>query len=499
MSAELLSTDAHEPSLLAAAEARLDAMLAGSAYQDYVYGYPHKTAYRPLTPPRPLADVWRCADQPVTAGVPAALAAAKSGRDARGPKAASPLEASRPDGLALYLHLPFCEMRCGFCNLFTATDPQRELVTPYLAALRRHAEAVAGAIGPRSLARLEIGGGTPTFLTASELDGLFDLVTAVLGAAPHAMPASVEASPMTAAPDRLAVLRDRGINRVSLGVQSFDEEELKACGRAREAAAAGRALDNIRTAGFATLNIDLIYGGEFQTMESWVRSVTRALEWEPEELFLYPLYVRPLTGLAGRARVESALGLACYRAARDMLLDAGYDQLSMRTFRRRSAPSRGMPSEDGREQGAPAGPDTAMLGLGCGARSYAPSLHYCTEYAVGRSGVLAILQDYIGRPRNAFAAASYGIAIDASERRRRFMLLSLMQCAGIDRNAYARRFGGDAADDFPELAALAQRGLATLDACAIALTPSGLEWSDVIGPWLYSASMRRRMESYAWR
>jgi oxygen-independent coproporphyrinogen-3 oxidase len=503
MRTELRSIDAHEPSTVAALEARLDAMLAGSPYQDYVYGYPHKTAYRPLTPHRLLAEAWRGTEH---------------------------------DALALYLHLPFCEMRCGFCNLFTATDPQRDLVAPYLAALRRQAEAVAGAIGARRFVRLEFGGGTPTFLQATELDGLFDLVTEVLGAAPHGMPVSVEASPMTATPDRLAVLASRGVDRLSLGVQSFDEDELKACGRAREAAAAERALDSIRAAGFATLNVDLIYGGEFQTLESWMRSVQRALAWAPEEIFLYPLYVRPLTGLAGRARVESALGLACYRAARDMLQDAGYDQLSMRMFRRRGAPSPDMPhgnviaghsaSKDARKRAndpaihpgmdpriKPAGDERAdvrrqligngedigMVGLGCGARSYAPSLHYCTEYAVGRSGVLAILQDYIEKPSAAFAAADYGIAIEASERRRRFLLLSLMQCSGVDPCAYAGRFGGDIVDDFPELTALARRGLATIDAGTIVLTPPGLERSDVIGPWLYSAGMRRRMESYMWR
>jgi oxygen-independent coproporphyrinogen III oxidase len=465
MLAETSEADARETADLPALEARLDAMLAGSPYQDYAYGYPHKTAYRPLTPPRPLAEVWR-------------------GND---------------DGeLSLYLHMPFCEMRCGFCNLFTAADPHRELVAPYLAALRRQAEAVAGALGPRRFADLAIGGGTPTFLSAAELDSLFDLITEVLGAAPHGIPVSVEASPMTVTPDRLAVLAARGVDRLSLGVQSFDDAELKTYGRAREAAATERALDNIRAAGFATLNIDLIYGGQFQTIESWMWSVRRALTWAPEEIFLYPLYVRPLTGLAGRARVENDLGLACYRAARDALLAAGYDQFSMRMFRRQGAPSRRTQSEDGADQGV-TGVD--MLGLGCGARSYASasSLHYCTEYAVGRPGVLAILQDYVARPHAAFAAADYGVVVDECEQRRRFVLLSLMQHTGVDRSAYARRFGGDAVGDFPELAALVRRGLATLDVSAIVLTQSGLERSDIIGPWLYSADMRRRMESYAWR
>jgi oxygen-independent coproporphyrinogen-3 oxidase len=470
MRAEIRAADAREPRDLAVLEARLDAMLAGSPWQDYAYGYPHKTAYRPLTPPRPLADVWSGADD----GEP-----------------------------ALYLHLPFCEMRCGFCNLFTAADPHRDRIAPYLAALRRQAEAAAGALGPRRFVRIAIGGGTPTFLSAAELDDLFDIITGVLGAAPHDIPVSVEASPMTATPDRLAVLAGRGVDRLSLGVQSFDEAELKTWGRAREAAAAEQALDNVRAAGFATLNVDLIYGGQHQTLGSFMRSVRRALVWAPEEIFLYPLYVRPLTGLArtGNAPVENApagddLGLACYRGARDALMAAGYDQISMRMFRRQGAPSRRTQSEDGEEQGA-AGRGT--LGLGCGARSYAPSLHYCTEYAVGRSGVLAILEDYLVRPRAAFAAADYGIVLDEQEQQRRFVLLSLMQRAGVNRGAYARRFGGDAADDFPELMVLVRRGLATCDSAAIALTPAGLERSDVVGPWLYSAGMRRRMAGYAWR
>src|SRR5262249_21902713 len=82
----------------------------------------------------------------------------------------------------------------------------------------------------------------------------------------------------------------------------------------------------------ATLNIDLIYGAEFQTVESWMRSVRRALAWEPEEIYLYPLFVRPLTGLAGRSRVASELALACYRAAREALLTAGVCPLSLRAL-----------------------------------------------------------------------------------------------------------------------------------------------------------------------
>ena len=198
-----------------------------------------------------------------------------------------------------------------------------------------------------------------------------------------------------------------------------------------------------------------------------------------------------MTGLAGRSEARDEFRLACYRAAREQLFAAGYDQLSLRLFSKQDARSRNRRQSCAREDGT--------VGLGCGARSYTQPLHYSTEYAVGRSGILEILKDYIARPRTAFETVDYGIAVDEHEQRRRFLLLSLMSCAGLDRKAYTKRFGGDAIDDFPELMALARRGLATLGERAIVLTPDGLERSDAIGPWLYSTEVRQRMESYAWR
>ncbi len=132
--------------------------------------------------------------------------------------------------LFLYLHLPFCEMRCGFCNLFTTVNPQAGLVTAYLDALERQASAVDAALGPRQWARLALGGGTPTFLAPAELHRVFDLAER-LGAPLGSVPVSAETSPQTADGPRLAALRARGVTRVSMGVQSFIEAEARAAGR----------------------------------------------------------------------------------------------------------------------------------------------------------------------------------------------------------------------------------------------------------------------------
>lgn len=166
------------------------------------------------------------------------------------------------------------------------------------------------------------------------------------------------------------------------------------------------------------MNIDLIYGGCGQTVESWLRSVVQAACQRPEEIFLYPLYVRPLTGLDKNGWTWDEQRLALYRAGRDALLSRGYEQCSMRMFRLRRASGGGR--EDRRQQ-------DGMVGLGAGARSYTAGLHYSTEYAVGRGSVLGVIDDYVGQTGDSFAHAHYGIGLDQHERKRRYLIQSLLQ------------------------------------------------------------------------
>lgn len=426
-----------------------------SPYQGYLYAYPHKTAYRRLEPRPLLRDVW--ADEP-------------------------------QNSLFGYVHLPFCEMRCGFCNLFTRANPPDEQVTAYLAQLRRQAAAIRDSLRPEaSFSRLAIGGGTPTYLTAAELEELFGIVTGVFGAAP--VPLAVETSPATATPDRLAVLAAHGTTRISIGVQSFLDAEARAAGRPQRLDEVMAALQAIRDARIPVLNVDLIYGIDGQTAETWQHSLDEALRWRPEELYLYPLYVRPLTGLGRRAHARADWDrqrLDLYRQAVDVLTAAGYVRHSMRQFRRADAP-------------VPDGPDyccqdDGMVGLGCGARSYTTTLHYSFDYAVAVPEVRAVLTDYLARPSDDLRYAEFGFHLDEVEQRRRWLLKSLLRAEGVDAGAYRDRFGTGHTGDFPQLSELVDRGW--LDAARTVLTPAGLDHSDAIGPWLVSGEVREAMGTY---
>jgi oxygen-independent coproporphyrinogen-3 oxidase len=140
-----------------------------------------------------------------------------------------------------------------------------------------------------------------------------------------------------------------------------------------------------------------------------------------------------------------------------------------------------------------------MIGLGCGARSYTRRLHYATEYAVGRPGVRAILDDYVTRPDSTFEVADYGCRLNGEEERRRYVIKSLLRCEGLSSRAYRRRFESDPWEDLPELHELERLGLAEARTDRLCLTESGLERSDAVGPWLYSHASRARMEAFELR
>lgn len=432
--------------------------LAGSPYQGYSYSYPHKTAYRPFDRPVPLSDLW-----------------------AR----------ERRESLFLYLHVPFCEMRCGFCNLFTRARPEGSLVDRYLAALERQARRVRAALGEARFARLALGGGTPTYLEPQGLEAVLDTAEHALGAELGRIPASVEVSPGTVTAEKLALLAGRGTSRVSIGIETFVEAEARAVNRPQETAAVERALRLIRESGIPTLNVDLIYGLPGQTVASWLGSLRAALRHAPEEVYIYPLYVRPQTTLDRAGAAWDDLRLDCYREARALLAAEGYSQVSMRMFRASHAPPETGPPYRCQEDG--------MVGLGCGARSYATELHHSSEYAVRARGVREIIEDFASRPDEAFGLADYGHRLAPDDLRRRFVIQSLLSGEGLAPAGYAARFGSDVWTDLPQLEELVETGLATRTAERLALNDRGLERSDTIGPWLYSERVRTLMEGYRWR
>ncbi|WP_445637608.1 Oxygen-independent coproporphyrinogen-III oxidase 1 [Nostoc sp. DSM 114161] len=457
----------------------LKSKIAQSPYQAYVYSYPHKTAYRPFNPPIYLPELWTQQDR---------------------------------QALFLYIHIPFCEMRCGFCNLFTTVSHNEDFISQYVRTLQRQAQRMKAVLGDASFARFAIGGGTPTQLPIGHLETVLDIAENTMGAKLQEIPISVEVSPETATEEKLKLLRSHSVNRVSIGVQSFIESEVLATQRRQSNTQVEAALTRIKEAGFPTLNIDLIYGLPGQTVDTWLQSIHSALRFQPEEIYLYPLYVRPLTGLGRTDKEWDDIRLACYREGRSLLLSEGYTQVSMRMFRQGGQGGQGshlspLSSPSPMSPLSPLSPPSpvyccqadGMVGLGCGARSYTNTLHYSNEYAVGAKGIRDILQAYIQTADELFDYAHYGFQLDAEEQRRRYILLSLLSNEGLNLVSYRQRFASQVDADFPELSELLTLNLAIKDEYSLHLTEFGIERSDTIGAWLFSEKVQELMHDYELR
>ncbi len=235
--------------------------------------------------------------------------------------------------LGLYVHVPFCASTCDFCAFYqimpTAGDIQSFL---------QGAEDEAALIdwtGPVST--VFWGGGTPGLLAARDLSRLAGLVSARAGGTPREW--TVELAPASVTEARLSALRDCGVTRISLGVQSFQPRWLEALGRKHTREQVYRAYERIRKAGFANVNLDLMFALPGQTGEEWVADVDSAVALAPEHLSTYCLTFEEDTALwvrlsQGAVRLDPEKEAILYETTWDRLGTAGYEQYEISNFAR---------------------------------------------------------------------------------------------------------------------------------------------------------------------
>src|SRR5688572_374930 len=212
------------------------------------------------------------------------------------------LERPSPGGvpLGLYLHIPFCRKRCHFCYFRVYTDKNAQQVQQYLETLAREWERLARepAIAGRPLDFVYFGGGTPSFLSTQQLEGLVKRLTAVTPW-DAAEEITFECEPGTLTEAKLGVIRRLGVTRLSLGVENFDDHILEANGRAHRSGEIDRAYGFARNLGFPQINIDLIAGMLGETDENWQRCIARTLELAPDSITIYQMELPFNTTISG--------------------------------------------------------------------------------------------------------------------------------------------------------------------------------------------------------
>ena len=231
--------------------------------------------------------------------------------------------------LSLYIHVPFCTVKCAYCD-FNSYAALEHLTGDWLSALLRELELWSERAAGRRIETVFIGGGTPSLLEGEQIARLLDAAQRCFDIAADAE-ITLEANPESVSEARMRDYRAAGVNRVSMGVQSLDADELRFLDRLHSAQRAEQALSEIRSAGFENVNLDLIYGLPRQRFETWRETLEQVAAWRPEHLSCYALTVEDGTPLAARvasgAVVEAdpdvVAEISTWTAER--LADAGYE------------------------------------------------------------------------------------------------------------------------------------------------------------------------------
>jgi len=230
--------------------------------------------------------------------------------------------------VALYIHVPFCRARCAYCdfNTYAGLEP---LIPAYVAAVCREIKAAGERWGHLIVPTVYFGGGTPSLLPLDLLEKLFRALRLTFHVSDGAE-ITLEANPGTVTPAYLRGLRRLGVYRLSLGVQSAHEDELRLLGRIHTWAQAVEAVEWAREAGFVNLNLDLIFGLPAQTLACWRETLRAALALSPEHLSLYCLSVEEGTPLENRIAggelpaPDEDLAAEMYELAEEVLAEAGF-------------------------------------------------------------------------------------------------------------------------------------------------------------------------------
>ncbi|NOX63822.1 MAG: radical SAM family heme chaperone HemW [Chloroflexi bacterium] len=370
-------------------------------------------------------------------------------------------------GISLYIHIPFCQRKCPYCDFNTYAGMEGRFAA-YVGALTKDIEGEGARRARPRVRTVFIGGGTPTVLEPEHWSSMMEAVRTGFRLDPEAEITS-EANPGTVDQTRFETLRRLGVNRLSMGVQSFDDEELAFLGRIHRADEAAAAFRLARSVGFANINLDFMFGLPHQRPETWRETLLRAIELDPEHLSLYSLTVDPGTPLAAwvaRGQVSAPdpdLAADLYEMACQLLDEAGYHHYEVSNWARGPLGKDGLPRFACRHN-LVYWRNEPYLGFGPGAHSWLDG----ARWSVARS-----VQGYIDALARGAAPLDYEERIDRELEMAETMMLGLrLLRVGVERAAFRARFGVDLADVYRQtIAELETRGLVELTPHRLRLAP----------------------------
>lgn len=369
----------------------------------------------------------------------------------------------------IYIHIPFCERKCTYCN-FNTTDFFADLAERYIDAVTSEIKWW-GAINTSPVDTIYFGGGTPSIVEAEQLARLIESCRESFDVAQDAE-VTIEINPATLSRKKIAGWLDAGINRASVGVQSFIDRELVSLSRTHTAEAARRTISALREAGFENVSLDLIAGLPEQTLADWQFNLEESLRIRPEHMSLYLLEIKEGTQLFAqlkrglRPQPDDDLAATMYRRISEATREAGYEHYEISNFALTS-------DQLGKSQESPFRSKHNMkywtaapfYGMGCGAHSFDTRARWVNTLKT---------ESYIAEvARTGRAVAErHELSVDTRAAEALFMGLRLKEGVALDQ--FRNEHGVDILERYgSELPRLADAGLIEIESGRIILTDAG--------------------------
>ncbi|CAM2065054.1 Coproporphyrinogen III oxidase family protein [Sulfidibacter corallicola] len=392
-----------------------------------------------------------------------------------------PVQADVPMGL--YLHVPFCRKRCKFCYFKVYTDKNSRQIQAYLDAVTREIERVSAypAVAGRKPRFIYVGGGTPSYISARHLRGVFRALEARFPF-DEVQEVTFECEPGTLTQAKLAAIREVGVTRLSLGVENFDDQILSDNGRAHISTEIYRVLPWIREMGFDQVNIDLIAGMVGETWDNWKANIEKAIEVDPDSITIYQMELPYntkysqglLKGESGEVFADWATKRAWHDYAISRLIEAGYDVSSGYTMVKRDKACRFV-YRDALWHGAD------LIPLGCSSFGHLGGVHYQNHPSIER--YVAAIEAGEAPLRRAFKTSE-------TDRLRREALLQL-KMGRLQVHPFREKYGVDIREVFADhLDDLVATDMAHVEGEEIRLTRQGLLRVDSLLPGFYEEKYR---------
>ncbi|OHB89924.1 MAG: hypothetical protein A3D13_05635 [Planctomycetes bacterium RIFCSPHIGHO2_02_FULL_40_12] len=365
---------------------------------------------------------------------------------------------------SLYIHIPFCISKCIYCD-FNSIVMKSQQVDEYLNAIENELQAINGKY---SFTTVYVGGGTPTVLNETQLNRLLNIISKHVDVS-NLREYTMEANPGTLNDGKIFALKDGHVNRVSIGVQSFNDKYLNLLGRIHSAKEAKEIYYSLREKGFDNINIDLIYGYPSQHLNEWKTDLRECFRLGPEHISAYcltyergtPLVEMKDSGMLKKLSEEEELKM--YEYTNSFLGNNGYIRYEISNF-----------AKPGREcrHNTVYWENREYIGIGTGSFSYVNGERYCN---------IKNVKEYIYAVKSKKRLICFSEKLPQEKRASEILIMALRMTSGISRKEFFNRSGLDLTKLFGrQLNNLAQSGLINLDDQRIKLTRKGLTVADSV-------------------